>query len=271
MSSVEAGLYRWAAPLSGGRGALVRVHESELDDSAIVVADSWLITEGNALALGLHRERFLESVRRTDDDERASQLWDAAIAAIPRTGEWFPRVELRANGDLLLRLRPAPARTKSLRATSLRGQDPRTTPLVKGPDLAAMNMLRDQAKAEGADEIVILTPDGYVVEGAYSSIAWWRGAILCAPPIEFDRVDSVTARSLFGIAGALGIEIHREAVTPAELEATEVWALNALHGPRIITAWLHGPQLAELPGRLASWRTRLAALRHPLPTRSVDS
>jgi hypothetical protein len=54
-------------------------------------------------------------------------------------------------------------------------------------------------------------------------------------------------------------------VTPAELDGTELWALSALHGIRIVTSWVDGPQLAEQPGRLATWRTRLDALRKPLP------
>jgi branched-subunit amino acid aminotransferase/4-amino-4-deoxychorismate lyase len=128
-----------------------------------------------------------------------------------------------------------------------------------------MTRLRTQAQKQGADEAVILTTDGYVVESSQSAIVWWRGSILCSPPPEFARVDSVTARSLLGLAGALGVELHTEAVTPAELSGVEVWALNALHGCRIITTWIDGPELAELPNRLALWRDKLAALRHPLP------
>lgn len=129
--------------------------------------------------------------------------------------------------------------------------------------------LRDAADphcraGQGADEAVILTEDGYVVEGAYSALLWWRGEILCGPPAAFDRVDSVTARSVLTLARALGIDTHEEAVTPAELDGTELWALSALHGVRIVTAWVDGPSLAEKPGRLAQWRTRLDALRKPV-------
>ena len=47
-------------------------------------------------------------------------------------------------------------------------------------------------------------------------------------------------------------------------DGTELWALSALHGIRIVTAWVDGPSLAEKPGRLAQWRTRLDALRKPV-------
>ena len=66
------------------------------------------------------------------------------------------------------------------------------------------------------------------------------------------------------VAAALGLDTHEEAVTPAELDGTELWALSALHGIRIATSWVDGPSLAEQPGRLATWRARLDALRRPI-------
>ena len=250
---------------------ILRWHDgvfAELDycdpaETAVLAADSWFVTGGRSLALDLHRSRFLGAL---PDDVPGERFWNEAIARIPREGDWFPRVELqarRATHELVLRLRSAPERrTSAVLATA--ASDPRTNPTVKGPDLEAMLRLRTLAQASGADEAVILSPDGYVVEGAYSALVWWRGAILCTPPAEFERIDSVTARALLGLAAALGVELFEEAVTPAELDGTELWALSALHGPRVATGWVDGPSLAALPGRLRLWRERLEALRHPL-------
>lgn len=249
---VTADIYRWSG------NSLDLLDYCELTESTIVAADSWLVENGRTLALDLHRSRFLSNA------PHAAAFWDASVAAIPRDGDWFPRVELHSNGRMLFRLRSAPARSRAVALVTHHGDDTRTTPTVKGPDLAAMRRLRAAAQVAGADEAVILSPDGYVVEGSYSALVWWRGAILCAPPAEFDRVPSVTARSLIGLATALGVETHDEAVTPAELDGTEVWALNALQGPRIVTRWIDGPATAELPGRLAQWRLRLGALAHPM-------
>ena len=250
---VTADIYRWSGH------SLELLDYCDMTDTAIVATDSWLVDEGRTLALDLHRTRFLSHA------PGASDFWDAAIAAIPREGSWFPRVEFHTNGRMLFRLRSAPERTKSVSLVTHQGADPRLTPLVKGPDLDAMRRLRTEAQGLGADESVILSPDGYVVEGSYSGLLWWRGAILCSPPAEFDRVPSVTARSLIGLATALGVEFLEEVVTPAELDGTELWSLNALQGPRIVTQWVDGPELAELPGRLAQWRTRLQVLARPLP------
>ena len=260
-------IFRWQA------STLVALDYCDPAETTIVVADSWLVTEGTTLALALHRQRFLDGV----DDASASDpevstndaeaFWDAAIALIPREGDWFPRVELQSVGGghrFVFRLRSAPELTRSVAVATHPGDDPRTVPLVKGPDLERMLGVRTAVQSKGAAEAIILSPEGYLIEGAYSGLLWWRGNILCGPPASFDRVDSVTVRSVLGLAAALGIETYEEAVTPAEIEDCELWSLSALHGIRIVTSWVDGPQLAELPGRLATWRTRLAALRRPL-------
>jgi branched-subunit amino acid aminotransferase/4-amino-4-deoxychorismate lyase len=263
MSPITADTYRWHD------GDLQLLDYCEMSDAGLAVADSWFVSHGSALALNLHKDRFLDAASNAKASNEgaidAVAFWDAAIAAIPRDGEWFPRVELLGTGRMQFRLRSAPERTRSVVASTFHGDDPRRTPTVKGPDLDAMRRIRTTAQSMGAGETVITTADGYVVEGAYSSIVWWRGSILCYPPDDFDRVNSVTARSLLTLATALGIDTLPEPVTPAELDGCEVWMLNALHGARIVTEWIDGPRMAELPGRLSTWNSRLTALRKPLP------
>ena len=238
--------------------ALVPLDYCEMSDSSMVTADSWLVNDGRVLAIGLHRERFL------DNAPGAESFWDAAIDAIPKHGDWFPRVEQHSNGRLVFRLRTAPERQRTAVLATWNGRDPRTQPRVKGPDLEAMLRIRSAVQPLGASEAVILSEDGLVVEGAYSGLLWWRGDILCGPPADLPRVNSVTARSALTLATALGLDTHEEAVTPGELDGTELWVLSALHGIRIATAWVDGPELAEQPGRLAAWRARLDALRRAI-------
>ncbi|MGV8969136.1 MAG: aminotransferase class IV [Microbacteriaceae bacterium] len=250
-------------------GQLIADDIGAVPDASIVVADSWFVSEGTALAIGMHRERFFAGIPSEHSESlRLNEFWTQAIALIPSEGQWFPRVELhKSEGGgvtLVMRLRSAPERSRSAVVATWRGEDLRSVPLVKGPDLEAMSFIREALLPLGAQEGIILSPDGYIVEGAYSSLVWWRGNILCAPANHLARVDSVTAKALLGIAGALGTDVHFESVTPAEIDGTELWALSALHGPRIVTTWIDGPHLAELPGRLALWRGKLEALRRPL-------
>ncbi len=244
-----ASIFRWHDD------ALHALEFCDMTDTAVVAADSWRVSDGRTLGIGLHRERFLATATG------AQSFWDAAIAAIPTQGDWFPRVEQHSNGRLVLRLRTAPERQRTAILATWLGADPRTQPTVKGPDLEAMLRIRTSVQPTGATEAVILSDDGYVVEGAYSGLLWWRGDILCGPPADLPRINSVTTRSALTLAAALGLDTHEEAVTPAELDGTELWALSALHGIRIVTRWVDGPELAEKPGRLAAWSARLDSLR----------
>lgn len=243
--------------------------DCDVAPAVIDAADSWLVADGSALALDLHRARFLDAVPGDlAADLAVDEFWDAAIAAIPRAGDWFPRVELRTQfgaPQLLFRLRPAPERTVSLVVATHTGRDPRRIPAVKGPDLEAMLRLRTEAQRVDADEAVLLTSEGWVAEGSTTCLAWWRGDALAVPASDIPRIDSVTLRCARAVAAATGVDVIEERAVPDDLDGAEVWALNALHGIRIVTRWVDGPEVAEQPGRLAAWRARLDALRRPLP------
>ena len=261
--SAAATIFRWQG------GALEPRDDCDVLPATIEAADSWLVSDGRVLALDLHRSRFLTSIPRGLFPRLdPGAFWDAAIAAIPREGDWFPRVELRTQAlrpQLLFRLRPAPERTRSVVLATHDGRDPRREPRVKGPDLEAMVRLRTSAQEKGAGDAVILTPEGWIAEGSTTCLAWWRGDALAVPADEIARIDSVTLRSVLALATATGVDILHETVRPDELDGCEVWALNALHGIRIVTAWIDGPAVAEQPGRLEDWRRRLEVLRRPLP------
>ncbi|MGL4339928.1 MAG: aminotransferase class IV [Rhodoglobus sp.] len=242
-------IFRWQ------EGQLVPIEPDDVPEADVIVADSWLVADGHTLAISLHRERFL----RVACD--AEQWWDTAIAAIPHQGLWFPRIEQRSNGQQIFHLRPSPKRSRSVVLAQWDGPDPRSQPSIKGPDLESLLRVRSAVRTLGADEAVILSGTGQIIEGAYSGLLWWRGDTLCGPPQGLARIDSVTTRSVLTLAAALGVATRHEAVSPQELEGTELWVLNALHGIRIATQWINGPALAELPGRLTTWRARLDMLR----------
>jgi branched-subunit amino acid aminotransferase/4-amino-4-deoxychorismate lyase len=249
-------------------GSLVARADCEVAETELLVADSFLVRERRVLALGLHRARFLESVRDQHAGERgdAEAFWNSAVAALPREGDWFPRFEavrVRGAARLRFRLRPAPQLSESL-VVMTAPHDPRRTPRVKGPDIERLSALRQTAQKRGAQEAVILD-EGFVADGATTALLWWRGGMLFAPPLSLPRVDSVAARTVRGIAAALGVPVDEEEAAPLDLEGTELWAVNALHGIRVVTRWIDGPSLAHDPARFAAWRGRFEALARPLP------
>ena len=263
----SATLLRWTG------SALVPLDYCDPAEEAIEAADSWFVTERRALAVELHRARFADAVlTRGFGDCDVSTFWNAAVGAIPAEGDWFPRVELVTHGGVpqfRFRHRPAPERAVSVTLATHEGRDPRTDPRVKGPDLAAMTALRTSVQRAGAHDAILLSPEGYVVEGATTSLAWWQDDELCVVAHELPRIASVTERSLVALALALGVTVNEQLARPADLDGREVWALNALHGIRIVTNWVDGPETAQLPARLRLWRDRLSALRKPLPPRPL--
>jgi branched-subunit amino acid aminotransferase/4-amino-4-deoxychorismate lyase len=204
----------------------------------IVVIDSWLVAEGEVRAFDAHVRRFTASCAELAGvGEQAEAFMRAGLAQVPVADRWFPRAELAlVNGTprLQLWLRPAPPRADAIRLWVPPEPDQRTRPCIKGPDLGYLSALRGAARTAGADEAALLSPDGTVLEGTTTSIVWWRGETLCAPPLDAPVLPGVTRAVLL----ASGHPVRFEYATPAELAGLKVWAVNALHGIRPVTAWV---------------------------------
>jgi branched-subunit amino acid aminotransferase/4-amino-4-deoxychorismate lyase len=263
-------------------GAMELLDDCDVVDRRLEAVDSFLVDNGQVLAVELHRRRFVSTAmaRGYPDEAELNAFWDSAMGLVPDEIQWFPRYEFatrRGAHQLQFLLRSAPALTDSVRLFTYRGTDPRTEPALKGPDLEAMLRLRQSAQRAGADEAVILTADatagaasardsapistaGVIADGSTSAIMWWREQTLCIPPGSIPRVDSVTAATILTIATATGVSIAEERAQPADLEGCEVWAVNALHGIRAVTSWIDGPEVAPVATRAPLWRKRLKAL-----------
>ncbi|MCU1477917.1 MAG: hypothetical protein JWQ64_2610 [Subtercola sp.] len=246
----------------------------------LLVADSFLVAEGRARAVDLHHDRFVGSALASGYTDRVllDTFWAAALEAIPPIHRWFPRVELSATASydetgthrqpprhelsLLMRLAPEPSSTAVLATHG--GEDPRSIPSMKGPDLVRLTALRDAARADGIDDVVILTADGAIIDGTTTAILWWRGDELHLPPADLARVDSVTARTIRVLAQATGVPVVEERATPTDLRGLEVWAVNALYGVRHVTEWRGGPAVRSDPTRAPQWQRRLDALARAL-------
>lgn len=212
-------------------------------EGRLLVADSWRVVDGRVRGLDQHAERFLSAARPHRDD--AEVFWHDAIAALPRTGDWFPRVELRERADgtqLGLRLRPTPPTSTEV-VVAAAPFDPRTQPLVKGPDLDALQALRVAVQPRGAGEAIIVDAHNVIIEGAYSGLLWWRGDTLVRPRDAVPRIPSVTLHLVLEAARAEGVALAEADARPADLEGCELWVLSALHGIRTAVTWVEGPVL----------------------------
>jgi branched-subunit amino acid aminotransferase/4-amino-4-deoxychorismate lyase len=254
--------------------------EAVADCGEVRVIDSWLVNDGRARAIDAHLRRFsaaCAAVSSADDTAvrspaggvpraDAERFMRMALRQIPATGRWFPRAELAlVDGAYRLRLwlRPAPPPAQSIRLWVPPEPDQRTCPRIKGPDLAYLSALRDTAVTAGADEAVLLSPDGTVREGTTTSILWWRDEVLCAPPSDDPLLPSVTRAVLLEAAAARNIPVAFEHATPAELAGLQVWAVNALHGIRPVTSWMKG--LSQRPRKAARAVTPMIIVVTPWP------
>ncbi|GGZ94723.1 aminotransferase class IV [Streptomyces bluensis] len=258
--AIAEGLLAWSpdrgltpAPAQGGR---------------LLVADSWLLRDGRVRGFDRHRERFLRACGECGAPplRRLVEFWHDMTAALPRTGKWFPRVELAAGSlELRLLLRHAPPLGTDVRVWAAGQPDPRTVPRRKGPDLDALARVRGRAAGADADEAVLIAPSGVVLEGATSSLLWWEDDTLCLPPPRLPVLPGVTMALVQERATRTGIRVAHHERTLAELDGREVWLVNALHGIRPVRVWTGRPLTAGPAVHAPEWRRWLDDMMEPLP------
>jgi branched-subunit amino acid aminotransferase/4-amino-4-deoxychorismate lyase len=242
----------------------------------LLAADSWLLENGKVRGLELHRARFTAACAEAGGlaESEMDSYWQAVLDRLPRTGEWFPRVELvaeKAGTRLRLRIRPAPARTTETVVWVPAGGDPRSVPRRKGPDLERLAGICKQAAKAGANEALLTTPSGLVLEGANSALLWWEGERLCVPDPNLRLLPSVTATLIRREAGERGIDVHHSRRRLPELAGHEVWLANALHGIRPVAGWVGSKVGTGLPRRAPHWRQWWDSCAEALPGHAVQA
>ncbi|MEY4321570.1 MAG: hypothetical protein RL167_298 [Actinomycetota bacterium] len=232
----------------------------------LAVADSWLVEDGKVRDLEAHFDRFTLWVNQMDAEsaDQVPKFLNAVRDAIPLSGSWFPRIELHAEelpgSRLYLRLRESPALHPTAILWSYPESDPRTNPTVKGPDLSLGMQMRRAAQMHGADEAVILDAQGFIAEGALSSLVWWRNGVLCSSGPDIAWLDSITRKKVFEVAESMGIETRLESAKPDDLVGLEIWSLSSLQGIRLVTDWIDLKDPVGQPKYFESFSKRLRLL-----------
>jgi len=226
--------------------------------TALLAADSWLVADGRARAVERHWARFTATCREQGVAPEELASFRAEVErALPARGRWFPRVELREDGELALELRPAPPREPAVVAWVADVPDPRVAPRRKGPDLERLAALRERAAAHGAGEAVLADADGRLIEGAFTSLLWWEGETLCAVPDDAPILPGITRALLLELARERDTPVAQRRPRPQELAGRETWLVSALHGIRAVTRWAGGgPPTVDAP-RAIAWQRLL--------------
>lgn len=211
---------------------LVAAHDPLELDASPDLADSFLARRATVRNFTAHRRRFEEGLRALAP-ARLNQLEDfyrSVALELAEETESFPRLDL-VNGALWLRVRPLPLLNKSVEATSaelhVENED------VKGPNIARYTSV-NQANA---GETIRVDTDGYVLEGASSALVWWDNAESTLHVVGAEnRIWSTTESFLVAAAQERGIQIAQSRIRLHALSQHEVWAVNGLHGIRVITS-----------------------------------
>jgi branched-subunit amino acid aminotransferase/4-amino-4-deoxychorismate lyase len=220
---------------------------ADISSSTLMAADSWLVEDGQVRAFDRHRARFGDAAAQVGMGNAVTDdFWAAVVEKIPATGEWFPRVDILevspdAERALAFRLRPAPTRTQDLKVFVPTYPDPRGTPGRKGPDIALLEGLRTDAREQyGCDEVLLIDGDGYVIEGATTSLLWWDEETLCAPDPELGTLPGVTSAVILKEARKRSVPVEFRRARPEVVVGHEVWLVNALHGIRRVREFVDG-------------------------------
>jgi branched-subunit amino acid aminotransferase/4-amino-4-deoxychorismate lyase len=239
------------------------------EDDQLLIADSWLVSDGRVRGLDRHRQRFFRACIEVAHvrEEHLNAFWRATVRELPRHERWFPRVELsfRPRAELRLRIRPAPPQDAAVRLRAWDGPDRRTAPRRKGPDLAYLAEVRGRASTAGADDALLTTRSGLVLEATNSSVLWWEGPCLCMPSPALRILPGVTADLIQEIAARSGTRMSHRRRRVQDLNGCEIWLVNALHGIRTVSRWVGTSVVAGPAPRAPEWQARLEACAEPLP------
>src|SRR5215475_5997934 len=97
----------------------------------------------------------------------------------------------------------------------------------------AVNMASQRwALAQGADDVLWVSADGYALEGPTSTLVWLTGTTLCTVPAEATGIlAGTTARWLLDHATDVGLDTDERLTTPGALaDADGVWFTSSVRG-----------------------------------------
>lgn len=103
----------------------------------------------------------------------------------------------------------------------------RELPHVKAVSYLVAMTARRRAQAAGADEALLTTEDGRLLEGAASNLFMVRDGVLATPPVADGLLAGVTRQVVLEVAAELGIEVEERALHRRELALADEALLTA--------------------------------------------
>jgi 4-amino-4-deoxychorismate lyase len=230
-------------------------HVSVLDLAATRgdgIFEAFGVTAGKPHAIDAHLRRFAASAAKLDLPVPDESAWRAAISAVIAELDEMPEALVKTvmtrglEGDP--EARPTgwvyawPAanftvpRTVGISVITLdrgyRHDVEQTSPWLlagaKTLSYAVNRAVQREAARRGADDVIFVSSDGFVLEGPNSTVLFRRGNTLLTPGTGLGILEGTTQGDLFDWATGLGMQTGFELLTPAQLvKANALWLVSS--------------------------------------------
>lgn len=213
---------------------------------------------GEPFALGEHLDRLGRSAARIalEFDRAALESETAALLAQAGAVDGQLRLIVTRGGRRIAATERVPAHAESVSVATVTYSTTIVLDRVKSLSYAANMHATRLAKEAGADEAVLVTPEGTVLEPPTSTV-FWAGAdgALRTPSLELPILDSITRARLVA-----ALEVEEGAFPAADLRGAseaflasttrEVQAISAVDGSALPA--VPGPRTEEAKGAFAA-------------------
>lgn len=209
---------------------------------------------GRPFRLDAHLDRLVRSLRalmlpQPDLDRLAGAVAELRERFGPHDG--MLRISVLSGGTQLVTLAPQPVRPDI--TTLLSRPAPWIRPLgtfgpagAKSLSYAANMAALRAAEAAGAQDALLVSLEGLVLEGTTFAVLWVRDGVLRTPAVDLGIVDSISRQSLLDLAREAGVPVEEGRWPLEELrEASEVLVCSSVRpctAIRRLDAWTYeGP------------------------------
>jgi len=223
------------------------------------------VGHGMPQSLEHHLRRFERSAAALDLPAPDLDAWrsaiGAAVGALPPAAEAFAKAVLtrgvegdpdaRPTGWVYATHSPDYSRVRAegirvvLLDRGLRHDVEQTSPWLlagaKTLSYAINRAAQREAARRGADDVIFVSSDGYILEGPTSSVIARTGDVLWTPGTGLGILDGTTQATLFRFAESLGIETGYRLARPEDLEGADaIWLVSSVR---------HAAPVREVDGR----------------------
>jgi branched-chain amino acid aminotransferase len=164
------------------------------------------IYDGKPFALEEHLRRLERSASNlrlpVDLEAVRSDAWRLLAHAGSGPDHEQLRIVITRGGRRLLLTEPLPPRAEHIRLASVTYSPTRVLDGVKSLSYGANMLAGRLARERGADEALLVTPHGRVLEAPTSSIFWVTDGEILTPPLDEHILASITRATVISATGA---------------------------------------------------------------------